>query len=1143
MDTDDPPIPILSPELERIALGWIELLWELDGAARAEKLSSLLNQQPESNQGPLKNYLDQFFATEVDENFLVNTGRVRTDRWLGVCLGAYRIDSLIAHGGMSDVYLAERIDGEYQQQVAIKIIRDGIQLERVKQFQERFQIERQILARLQHSNIARLLDAGTTEDGTPYYVMEFIDGLTIDKYCQENALSITDIFQLVAKVCQALASAHQQLIIHRDIKPDNILVTTDGEPKLLDFGIAKILEENNDRNNNPTLQALTPAYASPEQIQQLPLGLATDIYSLGVVLYELLTQQLPYAKDKTTAPYLLAEQIVNCPPIPPSKSLSKKLNLGFGSGDVDGILLKALNKNPSNRYATSDSFAQDLTNFCLGLPVHARAPGMLYRSGKWVVRHKIATVALTLTTMLGSYALNNHYQQLRAIEQQYLQLIEQEEKIQLQNQRMAEQADALMEQEQTLLAEQARIAAINQQIIRQREQQQQARRALSSLDTENIQLKEQVDELVEHTEQRLTNISLSMEQNLSLLNEREWETSAAFDSTLKQQIQDIERIFVNTPTAQVRLLQIIVNMYQARGLWHRAIEVAKKTLATDTEIQARLSLLAQLAGLHLQLEQPSQAETYLQRALDLSSNSEAHSDRLPVLYAQLAIVHLQKSNAAKTSQYLDLIRLSPSGQWQRRAFAAQSAYNHTPLAALNHLTPDTPNTLEGQDALLAGNLNRQQGDREKARAWYQKAIYAYPDYSHWGNEVSKLAQLELADLDGLLSISQARRTVRQLSSQLGAQHSYTQRATLLLGNTLYRDGLYEEAEVHLKYLNLSANSEARYRYATVLSSQQKNHQAVELWNELNNQLPTSHRLTLLATLNKLIVSLSQGAEVPPNQWTKISDTITQNFAFDVEIQLTYLYLQAWREELGGNYAAAAERYQEALTLASDQPNTKITMSKIESVELKLGLARTWYYRERWRQSERVLEQIIEELDSSTHPLSLQATAMIVAIETQLDPNGRLRKVKAPFTQLFFDDSEELLEQRWQCYEATARVYAREHRFAVEYWYLFGQLYHDLSRNPNAFNNTFAAPNWSAQPGTTSIRRAVECIETLNQHSELDLASAVRHQILLALLYTELGQASAAQQLSIQAQRQLHLLYGPNHPLSLYLQKRIPTETL
>ena len=313
-------------------------------------------------------------------------------------IGPYQILEELGHGGMGSVYRAVRDDDQYQQEVAIKLIRPGMDTAFVR---GRFRFERQILAFLNHPNIARLLDGGTTEDGLPYFVMEFVDGLPITRYCVENKLTIRQRCQLFQKVCGAVAFAHRNLVIHRDLKPANILIAKDGEPKLLDFGIAKILLPDFASDMTRTIAAarmLTPDYASPEQVTGDPVSTAADIYSLGANLYELLTGTVPHKFGRVSLTEV--ERVVRHvdPPVPSSIG-GRELR-----GDLDNIMLKALEKDPLRRYSSVDQFSEDLGRYLDGQPVVARHPTLMYRATKFVRRNKLAVAAgsvVVLVTLIG----------------------------------------------------------------------------------------------------------------------------------------------------------------------------------------------------------------------------------------------------------------------------------------------------------------------------------------------------------------------------------------------------------------------------------------------------------------------------------------------------------------------------------------------------------------------------------------------------------------------------------------------------------------------------------------------------------------------------------------------------------------------
>jgi eukaryotic-like serine/threonine-protein kinase len=386
-----------------------------DGELRQEVESLLLSHEQAAG---------GFLETPVIDLASASVQLNKNTRRSGGRLGAYLILEEIGRGGMGEVYRAVRADGEFTKEVAIKLVRGGFDSASIR---ERFRNERQILAGLDHPNVARLLDGGTTENGVPFLIMELVDGDSIDSYCDAHQLNVTARLELFRQVCMAVQYAHQHLVIHRDIKPTNILVTKAGVPKLLDFGIARIFGPSG-LSQETLSMPMTPDYASPEQVRGEPITTATDVYSLGVVLYQLLTGHSPYGAESRTSHELL-QVIAQTDPEPPSVAVFRAMHSSKPgdsssyipeqvssareganaklarrlSGDIDNIVLKALRKEPSRRYSSAEQFGDDIHRHLEGLPVAARKSTWNYRAGKFVRRNfagvtAAAVVSITLLT-------------------------------------------------------------------------------------------------------------------------------------------------------------------------------------------------------------------------------------------------------------------------------------------------------------------------------------------------------------------------------------------------------------------------------------------------------------------------------------------------------------------------------------------------------------------------------------------------------------------------------------------------------------------------------------------------------------------------------------------------------------------------
>ncbi len=358
--------------------------------ANSDSAESFIESPVWTDSNFLNSKAKKIISDSLDEEFQ----QARTEDFTGTYIGPYRLESEIGRGGMGAVYLAERADGEFEQRVAIKLIKRGMDSDFIIR---RFRHERQILASFEHPFIARLLDGGTTKEGIPYFVMEYIEGETLYRYCDKQRLDVRERLKLFQKVCSALTYAHERQIVHRDIKPSNILINKFGTPKLLDFGIAKILDPNLIHESiNPTasmMRMMTPDYASPEQVQGIEVTPVSDIYSLGMLLYELLTGHRPY-NFEGRALHDVSRVICEVSPELPSKIVGNAKNLLAQytggetdasearrtspsllreqlNGNLDNVIMKALGKDPGERYLTVKQFSEDISRHFTGQTVLA----------------------------------------------------------------------------------------------------------------------------------------------------------------------------------------------------------------------------------------------------------------------------------------------------------------------------------------------------------------------------------------------------------------------------------------------------------------------------------------------------------------------------------------------------------------------------------------------------------------------------------------------------------------------------------------------------------------------------------------------------------------------------------------------------
>jgi serine/threonine protein kinase len=409
----------------------------LQPEARSAYIASL-NLDPE-----LMDEIESLAELEAESNSMLEVSAVELSRdfidsrtgLVGSAVGPYKIVSELGHGGMGAVFLAERADGKFDQRAAVKLLKREMNSAALRRH---FDQEREILASLDHPNIARLLNAGTTDDGIPFIAMEYVDGLPIDEFCAVHSLDLISRLELFKTVCSAVEFAHRNLVVHRDLKPSNILVTRDGVPKLLDFGISKILSKGFEGEDSATITrmgVMTPSYASPEQLRRESVTTLSDVYSLGVILFELLSGHRPFEgkeddlraiysavlEQEPAAPSSLASPTARSgkfdrPAYRQHEAVTEKLGTDFRDvkktdrnvlpllpqmlkGDLDNIVLKALRKEPERRYQSAGAFADDIDRHLRGLPVTARPNTFSYRASKFVARNKIGVGAAMIVLL------------------------------------------------------------------------------------------------------------------------------------------------------------------------------------------------------------------------------------------------------------------------------------------------------------------------------------------------------------------------------------------------------------------------------------------------------------------------------------------------------------------------------------------------------------------------------------------------------------------------------------------------------------------------------------------------------------------------------------------------------------------------
>lgn len=536
----------------------------------------------------------------------------------GRLIGQYKLLGEIGQGGMGVVYRGARADEQYEKIVAVKLLRRGLDTEEMRR---RFAHERQILAKIDHPNIARLIDAGTTEDGWPYLVMDYVEGVVITRYCDEHRLSTSARLKLFLSVCSAVAYAHQNLVIHRDIKPANVLVTAEGIPKLLDFGIAKLLNTETDEQGSTVTQlgAMTPEYASPEQVRCEQVTTATDVYSLGVLLYELLTGHRPYriksrrpdeivrviCEKEPTRPSLAATstevissdgngqgRTITPEEVSRSRDVSPERLKRSLSGDLDNIVLMALRKEPQRRYASVAQLTDDIQRHIDGLPVAARVDTIWYRSSKFVKRHKVGVAAAAVVLIALAAGLSVALWQARVA---------------------AKQRD----QAQIQQAKAEHINAFMQEMLSSADPARKGRdvRVAEVLDEATLSMEARLaDQPAVLTEVRRT--IGNTYRSLGLYDKAEPQLRAAFEMN-KKLFGERNPATVKSMSDLAYLLRFKGNWKESDALFRRSLEIQRETNPEGSREMAETLIL--FAETLLQQGQTKSSEPFAQQALEMSN--------------------------------------------------------------------------------------------------------------------------------------------------------------------------------------------------------------------------------------------------------------------------------------------------------------------------------------------------------------------------------------------------------------------------------------------------------------------------------------------------------------------------------------------
>jgi serine/threonine protein kinase len=705
---------------------------------------------------------------------LDTTTRDRRKALVGRIVGNYKLVGVLGHGGTGTVYLGERADRQYSAQVAVKIVDSGTMQ---GELSLRFRAERQILASLNHTNIARLLDAGETEDGNPYLVMEYVHGEPLDRYCDREQLGVRERLQLFLDICSAVQYAHQNLVVHRDLKPANILVTAEGAAKLLDFGIAKLLDAGEaaaamalTRMND---RLLTPEYASPEQILGRPVTTASDVYALGVVLYELLTGLRPYVVPASASQLEMERSICITDPLRPSAAVKRARESGPLEGqseilavaaarkltpeklqkrllgDIDSIVMRALRKEPQHRYNSIEQFAADVRRYLSREPVQARQGNWVYYSQRFIRRHAFGvTAGAAFIVFIIAFAIA----------------------MSIQTQRVAAERDRVYQESETaqivsnfmeeIFDKSQPLTALDQKVTARDLLDEAGRRIRGDLN-QRPEVRARLLEAIGRAYRRLDEFGTAVAYLEDALR-------------LRRQLPDPD----GTRTASVLIeLAMVVrkrdDLPRAESLLSEALAISRQHRSERSEAYAKL--LMDLGRVHLGMGNLTEARVNLERSRELfRSMSSLHPD----------IGNVDMELAAVFS-------------WQDNLNAAERVAREGVQVFTATRPPTHPDRVDAEVALA--RVLQRQGRISEAAQLFENSLEVWtrqygPNSAKAGDVLDSLAGIKRTQ--GMLAEAEdyARRSLRAQEASSGKEHSGTAYEHTVLAAILLQRGKHKEAE-------------------------------------------------------------------------------------------------------------------------------------------------------------------------------------------------------------------------------------------------------------------------------------------------------------------------------------------------------------